>query len=293
MAVTFTPVDIANTKFVVPTGSESKIYEVQDRPSIDDVSSGAVDGSGIFDVLMRALKSQLQQEFEEHRITGSEYTRAYIELTQSALSASMQFLTARDASFWASQGAQVQTITSLVQLETARAGYASAAYNFETLQPLQARNAEAQAEAAEYNVATTLPIQTTTLEHQRDTAEYNLDNMLPQQLLLVTAQTEVAENQATMVVEQTQVQRAHTMDTRLDGITSVAGLLGKQKDLYTQQITSYQHDAHTKMAKVFADSWITQKTVDEAVTAPTAFTNANINDVFDVLRDDMGLAPSA
>lgn len=293
MAVTFTPVDIANTKFVVPTGSESKIYEVQDRPSIGDVSSGAVDGSGIFDVLMRALKSQLQQEFEEHRITGSEYTRAYIELTQSALSASMQFLTARDASFWASQGAQVQTITSLVQLETARAGYASAAYNFETLQPLQARNAEAQAEAAEYNVATTLPIQTTTLEHQRDTAEYNLDNMLPQQLLLVTAQTEVAENQATMVVEQTQVQRAHTMDTRLDGITSVAGLLGKQKDLYTQQITSYQHDAHTKMAKVFADSWITQKTVDEAVTAPTAFTNANINDVFDVLRDDMGLAPSA
>ena len=102
MAVTFTPVDIANTKFVVPTGSESKIHEVQDRPSIDDVSSGAVDGSGIFDVLMRALKSQLQQEFEEHRITGSEYTRAYIELTQSALSASMQFLTARDASFWAS-----------------------------------------------------------------------------------------------------------------------------------------------------------------------------------------------
>ena len=57
----------------------------------------------------------------------------------------------------------------------------------------------------------------------------------------------------------------------------IRGSVGKQKDLYTQQITSYQRDAEVKAAKLFTDAWITQKTIDEGLLAPGAFRNESVN----------------
>jgi len=80
------------------------------------------------------------------------------------------------------------------------------------------------------------------------------------------------------------VQRAQTLDTRSDGVTDVEGVLGKQKDLYTQQITSYRRDAETKVAKLFTDAWITMKTIDEGLSPPTGFTNASLDEILGVLK---------
>ena len=73
------------------------------------------------------------------------------------------------------------------------------------------------------------------------------------------------------------------------GWATVAGAIGKQKDLYTQQITSYLRDSELKAAKIFSDAWITQKTLDEGLTAPTNFTNATVDIVMSKIRTNNSL----
>jgi hypothetical protein len=103
---------------------------------------------------------------------------------------------------------------------------------------------------------------------------YNVDFVLPIQLDLVK--------------EQRESERAKTLDTRTDN-TVIVGSIGKQKDLYTQQIDSFVKDAKYKAAKMYLDGWITQKTLDEGLLAPTELQNAQVNDVMESLRIANGL----
>lgn len=64
----------------------------------------------------------------------------------------------------------------------------------------------------------------------------------------------------------------------------MVGSIGKQKALYDQQITSYQRDAEVKAAKIFSDAWITQKTIDEGLTAPSALQNASLDRILTVIK---------
>lgn len=156
---------------------------------------------------------------------------------------------------------------------------------------------------------------------EREMARFNMDEVLPWQSLLTREQAEAARAQTTgnrsdgspvagvigwdnrtkqftlenllpaqhqMVLEQVEGARAQTLDTRIDG-TPVVGLVGKQKDLYTQQIESYQRDAEVKAAKMFIDTWVTQKTIDEGLTAPTVLQNASIETVMSRIKTNNGL----
>ena len=109
------------------------------------------------------------------------------------------------------------------------------------------------------------------------------------QAILVRQQAINAEAQKALIIEQTEVQRAQTLNTRLDGVTTVAGAIGKQKDLYTQQITSYLRDSELKAAKIFSDAWITQKTLDEGLLPPTSFTNVSLETVLLAIKANNNL----
>jgi len=104
----------------------------------------------------------------------------------------------------------------------------------------------------------------------------------------VEAQTLNEPKKGKLLDEQVEATRAQTLDTRLDGAT-VVGTVGKQKELYSQQITAYQRDSEVKAARIFTDAWITQKTIDEGLTAPTGFTNASIDQVLTSLKSNNGL----
>ena len=123
------------------------------------------------------------------------------------------------------------------------------------LQPLEE-------EVQKFNLEQVLPI-------QRDTAAFQLDNLLPitlgkeQHILNVQLPQQTA-----LLKEQQEVARSQTLNTRLDNITPITGSVGKQKDLYTQQIDSFIKDAQHKTAKMYLDGWITQKTLDENLAAP-------------------------
>ena len=83
------------------------------------------------------------------------------------------------------------------------------------------------------------------------------------------------------------------MDVRSDNITAVAGSIGKQNELYAQQVVSYQKDSQLKAAKVFSDVWITCRSIEEGFPLPKQFDYMS-NDyatekVFQAIIDDNDL----
>lgn len=245
-------VDLTTAAFSIPGGTASALYVEITRLTNDDLTTGEVGGTGAFDALMTGFAAHLRAEYDASRITGAEYTKAYIALTQAAMANATQFLLARETTFWQSVQGQIGAVTARVNHETAKVGYDTAKYQLDTLLPLQ--SAKLSAETANLT--------------------YTLTYLLPEQVTLIS--------------EQGEVQRAQTLNTRSDGAT-VAGLTGKQKDLYTQQITSYQRDGEIKASKLFTDAWITMKTLDEGLAAPTGFSNTNLDEVLTAIRTNVPL----
>lgn len=244
----------------LPTGLglDSALYGVVKRLEVTDVTTGVVGGEGMFDKLAASMKVHLAEQYEKGRLTGSEYTRAYIELMTACMDSAVSFLVQRDQAFWQAQQAQITAITARVAMQTAKVELAAM---------------QLQAETARANYALT-KLKLANESIQYCLANYQLSDILP--------------TQKTLLVEQTNAQRAQSSDTRTDG-QPVAGTLGKQKDLYTQQITSYQRDAEVKAAKLFTDAWTVQKTVDDGIVPPDNFANASLNTILGRIKQNNNL----
>ena len=239
----FPQVDFSDPLFQLPSDLDSDLYRVVQKIPNADLSSGAVDGTGTFDILMQGFSVHLKKEFQENRISGAEYTKAFIALTAGAMQNATQFLWGRDTAYWQAVIAQANAISARIAMETAKAQYAAI-----IMEILMNR--------ANYALSK-MKLATEGMNYA--TGEYQLNNILPQQLKLMIKQTNAAAAQTE------------------DGF---AGLMGKQKDLYQQQILSYQKDAQIKIAKMYADAWTVMKTMDEGLLPPGAFTNASIDDIF-------------
>ena len=255
---TLPDIDMSGPEWDIPGGDNSPIFDAIDKISNESLTTREVGGSGTFDALMESAHNHLKAEFKANRITGGEYTKAYIAMMESCMSNAVQFLLGRDQAYWAAAMAQIQAVTARVQLATSKAQF--------VLARIQALSAKSEYALTKMKIATESETYCAAL--------FNASQMLPQQLKLIT--------------EQTEAQRAQTLDTRSDGAT-VTGSVGKQKELYSQQITSYQRDAEVKASKLFTDAWITQKTIDEGLNPPNGFTNASIDTILTKLKSNNGL----
>lgn len=307
--ITIPQVDLSADIYKIPGGIDSEQYQPVRKLTNDDLTTRVVGGDGTFDALMAGFSAHLKIEYEKGRITGAEYTKAFIALTEGAMANAVQYLLGRDNAFWQAVIAQAQAITARVQLETAKVQYAAlqleamigranyaltklklatedvtygqGKYNLDNILPLQKIGQEIQNNTGKFNLDFLLPLQRTGQELQNagqiiqnNTGQYQLSNIYPQQL--------------TLLKEQTEVQRAQTLDVRTDGST-VTGAVGKQKDLYSQQITSYQRNSELSAARVFSDAWITQKTIDEGLLPPDALNNNSVNTVLNTLKTNNNL----
>jgi hypothetical protein len=260
------PIDFSSPEWSLPGGETNPIYLPVDKISNCDLTTKIVNGDGTFDWLMASVSAHLKDEYDKGRITGAEYTKAYIALTQAAMSSAVQFLLQKDMAYWQAANAQIAAITAKVGLATAQASYAA---TLATMMTNQANYALTKMKLATENETVC-------------TAQYNLTTILPQQF-------ENLVKQGVLIQEQTEVQNAQTSDNQLDGVTPVAGVLGKQKLLIQQQITSYMRDAEVKAAKMFADAFSVQKTIDEGIPVPPAFNQDNIDDVMQTIKTNNNL----
>lgn len=255
---TLPDIDMTGPEWDIPGGDNSQIFDTIDKITNESLTTRQVGGAGVFDALMESSSKHLKQEYKEGRITGGEYTKAYIATLEACMGNAVQFLLGRDNAFWQAALAQIQAVTARVGLNTAKAQYVLA---------------KAQALTAKADFGLT-KLKLSTESETYCAALFNVEQTLPQQLKLL--------------VEQTEAQRAQTLDNRTDG-AAIKGTLGKQKDLYAQQITSYQRDAEAKAAKMFSDAWITQKTIDEGLNPPNSFTNAVVDEVMNTVKTNNNL----
>ena len=119
-------IDVTGPSFQIPGGMDSELYKEVTRIANSELTTTTLDGTGTFDVLMRGFKAHLKEEYNQSRITGAEYTKAYTALVESAMAQGVQFLLGKDASFWQAMSAQIQAITAKLQLETARVRHTTA-----------------------------------------------------------------------------------------------------------------------------------------------------------------------
>lgn len=241
----------------LPFDPDSPLFQTPPAITLAELTDGCPTGDGVFDKLMASAKAHLLIEYKAERITAGDYTKAYISLVENVLQNATQFLLQKDAATWQALLAQMQAFTAMVQTNTAKAEYAKTVL-------------EGQTAGAAYALTT---MKLSTEDQAYGTAEYNLANILPQQLKLVK--------------EQTEVQRAQTLDNREDG-SAISGAVGKQKELYSQQITSYKRDAEVKASRAFTDAWIAMKTIDEGIEPPNGFTNESIDQVLTKLKVENG-----
>lgn len=277
-SVTLPEIDFDDDAFKIPEEKDNRYGEIS-RITIDDLTEKKVDGSGVFDALMTSIGAHLRNEYESSRITGQEYTKAYIAIVGGALQTAVQFLLGKDQAYWnavmaeqQARAAEIAVVTARVGLETAKVSLALAQY--------QALTAEATYGLTKMKISTEdaqfclIKAQTEGVQLDIAAKDYTNQFILPLQKDLLG--------------EQVEVQRAQTSDTRTDG-DPVKGSVGKQKELYSQQITSYQRDAEVKAAKLFTDAWITQKTIDEGLLPPDNFNNSSLNAILGKLKTNNSL----
>ena len=372
---TLPAIDYNDPIFTYTPDAADPLYGEITRLTELDLTSRNVSGSGVFDGLMAALNAHLTVEFRAGRITGAQYSEAYIQLTSNAMSQAVNFLLAKDQAYWQAQLAQKQTraaeiaaVTARIGLLTARtqlgiaqieAGQAEVDYAIKKIklsnEDIQYAIGEAQLAAQTYQNQNTLPAQLAGMLVPNETADYNLTYLLPKELdkankaieqssaqisqivaqkdqvlyqtannlpaqdAGIRAETAMKDYQLTAllpaqfagltadnvakdytnqfilpanlatILENNEGNRAKTMDTRSDGTTPVAGMMGKQNELYDQQISSYKRSDEAKVAKMYLDSWITQKSMDEGLTPPSSLTDSNINAVLQSLRTSIGM----
>ncbi|MGQ0565581.1 MAG: hypothetical protein ACT4OK_10990 [Gemmobacter sp.] len=250
------PVDLSGSSYSLPTQTDNPIYGEVEKIDLDNLTDGTVGGDGTFEMLMASIRAHLQLEFEKNRITGEQYTKAYIELTSLAMSTGLQMVLGRQQAYWQTllareqaKRAEAEAVASVVALETAKAQLAAMRY--------QAEMAEAQMVLAKLQLAS-------------EDARYQLTHF-----------------QIDLTKEQIEVARAQHADTRTDG-SAIAGTVKRQRDLLEQQREAFVRDADARVAKMYLDGWITQKTIDEGLTPPSQLTNAEIEEVMTQMRQRAG-----
>lgn len=259
------------------------------KPTVDQLTQGAVGGSGIFDQIMATVSAHIEGQYHKGIIGQSEVAQVYIAAVQTVLPQSLQFLLNQDQSYWATRLVQIQTQNAFLErarltaeIETAKlVAYRTQAEAYaaqvaaltaqmtyanskmllvKTLQDINLSEIQQAVQEANYDAAylqthETLPGGGTAAGHA--SRDWDL-----KEAALVTA-----EKQQALLTAQTNVQRAQTYDTNTD-TTPVAGIMGTQKLLYTQQIQSYKDDGQNKAVKMVADLWTSAKALDDATQSP-------------------------
>ena len=99
MSIRLQPVDLSLDGWVNSTveqnnqeqGIGSTANKILGTP-IKTLTTSELDGSGVFDRLMQAVKLHLDEEYTSHRITGNEYSNVYLGAMTAVLQTSVQFL---------------------------------------------------------------------------------------------------------------------------------------------------------------------------------------------------------
>lgn len=210
--------------------------------TIKQVTEGTVKGQGVFDTLMKAVKAHLQEEFNNDRITGKDYSEVYLSAVQVTLQQAIAFVLGEQT---ADKQADLLVAQTAVQ------------------------NAEALLKAAQTNLT----------EEQAAVAVKDRA-VKDAQIAKLGAEKE-------LLTEKKYTEQAQRVDI-VNGLP-VAGVIGKQKNLYQAQTDGFSRDAEQKILKIMVDTWSVRQTTDGATTFANGLSDSDIGAVMNKARQGIGL----
>ncbi|AZU99645.1 hypothetical protein SBP1_gp053 [Vibrio virus vB_VspP_SBP1] len=239
---------------------------------VSDLTGGGKDEAGLYDELMRSMKTHLVEEYDAGRLTGDGYAKVYLGGTQQAMQTALQFVLQQELTN--AQIAQIQLQNDKIVKDTALVDAQIAL--------IQAQTAQAQAETALLNQRLLTETENTALVTAQVANAGKQGVILDKQALKLDADTEVA-------VEQ----KYNLQAQRLDTVNSlpVAGSIGKQKELYQAQIDGFARDAEQKLSKMLLDTWSVSRTTNDAVEVPSEANNTSIDSVLAYAKNGIGMTP--
>ncbi|MGV8863302.1 MAG: hypothetical protein ACOH2T_19310 [Pseudomonas sp.] len=201
---------VVSTEFPAPNEAGNPAYELLPRITVDDLTTASVSGTGVFDVMMRAVTAQVTEQFEKGRITGADFAKTFLGAMTAVMEFGTSFLINKDRAYLENlkiqeevKASQILRITALANLEIART-----------------------------------KIQQSILETAmfKFKAHTNRNEYATSKMELVDAYHKVntSEEQLNLLFEQIDAARAQTKETLANG-QSIGGLLALDKQLKSAQ----------------------------------------------------------
>lgn len=259
--------------------------------TVESLTGGATKESGLFEELMRSVKSHLSEEYSAGRITGEAFTQVYLGAMQSALmEASRYTLTYqitnqqvrlldaqiqaadKDAELKQAQIDQVNAQTAQIVRQTALID------KQEDILDSQILTAAKQLLLIDTQITNgNKDLETKTSAIALQSKQGNLVDAQVQQAIAQELNTIATTNKANaekeILVQRKISEEAQTKDTV--GGVAVAGILGKQMQLYHNQAEGFIRDSEQKAAKIYSDAFLTRVSTDYDNASAT---NAGLSD---------------
>lgn len=276
--------------------------------NINELTEGTVGGTGVFDVLMQAVKAHLKGEFEAGRIRGTDYANAYTMSVGQVLS---------EASQYAIQRAKLETELKLLDAQLAR----TAAESMNLIKQgsiLDSQLCKSEAEIARINIETTYKVpeevkairkQTMLTQVQTDQVkaqtqgisvdnkmkEFQMEFILPKELDIKETQLSISMKEILLKEKQIEISAYELMHklpadvalvTAQDGLytqktitekaqvdSTVVGtgsVIDNNNKLIEEQSKVYLRNAQQSAAKMLVDTWVIRHTADPDGNLETA-----------------------
>ena len=227
---------------------------------VSTLTEATLEGTGIFDVLMRANKAHLDAEFAKGRIKGSEYATVYLGSLQSVMNTALGFLTQGEKLSLEAQLLEQQILLAQVEVQKAQAELAILQADLARI-PAQIAQIESQTALTDAQVALTneqaanAVVEGTVLQAQKCKLDAEYDVLLIQKLKTSEEQALLAQKRLTEAAQTT------ALGVDADSV------IGRQKGLYVAQTNGFSRDAEQKAADLMAKTWMTRRTTDDGTVA--------------------------
>lgn len=199
---------------------------------IEEFTESKVDGMGVFDLLMKANKSHLEDEFNKSRIRGSEYATVYLGMLESTMQHALAFFVQQRKLGLEADLLAIQKQIAEIELQKAQ---------------VELQIAELQKQK--------IPAEIAVLEGQKCKLDAEYDVLMAQKL-------KVAQETA-LLTQKVATEKAQTVGSGTDPDS----VIGKQKSLYQAQTDGFTRDAEQKATKLLVDTWNVRRTTDEGTEA--------------------------
>lgn len=182
---------------------------------LEDLTTIDLQGSGVWDKMLRNMRVQLNDQFEKNRITGPTYGQVYAATYESTLQAAISLLLAKERQALEIKQLELQNQLTQAQIDQIHDQMQKTPYELAQLQAgtdqtiAQTEDIKVKTDQDKYTLTELMPLQKTSGELENagrkinnDTAQYNLGTVLPSQV----AQTEASTDQVKAQTELTGTQ---------------------------------------------------------------------------------------